>query len=129
MDYAVVTISGKQHQVVTDQELLVTKIPQPEGKTVTFDQVHLRVINSQVELGQPLVKGALVTAKVLRHLRGPKLRVAIFKAKSRYRKVRGSRQHLTLVKIMSILERSVKTSSPEAKPRGAKRLIVDREKK
>ncbi len=108
MDYAVVTIAGKQHLAAKDQELVVEKISLPEGKTVTFDQVYLRVINGQVELGQPLIKDALVTAQILRHFRGPKLRVATYKAKSRYRKVRGFKSHLTLVKITSIVDREKK---------------------
>ena len=105
MDYAVVVIGGKQYRVSPEEELLVDRLPGKVDTTVTFDQVYLRVKDDQVSLGTPQLSQVKVTGKILNHLRGPKIRVAIYKAKSRYRKVRGHRQSLTRVKIISIVDR------------------------
>lgn len=105
MDYAVVVIGGKQYRVSPEEELLVDRLPGKVDETITFDQVYLRVKDDQVSLGTPQLSPVTVTGKILSHLRGPKIRVAIYKAKSRYRKVRGHRQSLTRVKIISIVDR------------------------
>lgn len=105
MDYAVIVIGGKQYRVSPEEELLVDRLPGKVDETVTFDPVYLRVKDGQVSLGTPQLSQVTVTGKILAHLRGPKIRVAIYKAKSRYRKVRGHRQSLTRVKITSIVDR------------------------
>ena len=105
MQSAVIAVGGKQYQVSQGQELLLDLIDTPVGQPVTFDQVYLLVTDKQIHLGTPTVSGAKVTAQVLAHLKGKKIRVATYKAKSRYRKVKGHRQHLTRVKITSIVSR------------------------
>jgi large subunit ribosomal protein L21 len=57
---------------------------------------------ARVEIGAPLVKGATVTLKVKTHQKGDKIRVAKYKAKSRYRRVYGHRQPETTVEVVSI---------------------------
>ena len=54
------------------------------------------------EVGQSTVKKAEVEAEVLEHFKGKKLRVATYKAKSRYRKVKGHRSLYTKIKILKI---------------------------
>ena len=104
MTYAVIKIGPKQYRVTQNQQLLLDRLDLPEGKSVTFDQVYLVVSDQKITVGTPTVKGAKVTAKVLKHEKGDKIRVATYKAKSRYRKVKGHRQHLTRVKITSIVK-------------------------
>lgn len=103
MKYAVVRSGGKQYKVAEGEEIVIEKTTTPEGKTFNFDEVLLLVSDKKTKIGQPLVKGAKVKAKVVSHFKDRKIRVATYKAKSRYRRVKGHRQQLTRVKISSIL--------------------------
>lgn len=97
MKYAIIRTGGKQYQVREEEALLVEKIE--AENSVIFDEVLLLVDDKKVKIGQPRVEGAKVKAKILGQIKGEKIRVAKFKAKSRYRKVKGHRQRLTKVKI------------------------------
>lgn len=99
MKYAVIRTGGKQYKVVEGEEILVEKLPGEKGDSVVFDQVLLLVDDKKIDIGQPLVEKAGVKAKVLEQAKGEKIRVVKFKAKSRYRRVKGHRQRLTKVKI------------------------------
>lgn len=104
MNYAIILTGGKQYQVSIGTEISVDKLLVKEGDTITFDQVLLMVDDQKVAVGTPTVKDTIVTAKILKQEKGPKIRTAIYKAKSRHRRVRGHRQLLTRVKIVSILK-------------------------
>jgi len=101
MKYAVISLSGKQHVVAEGEKLQLDRLPQEPGTTLEIKDVLL-VVDGAPKIGTPLVEGAKVTAKVLSQERGEKIRVATFKAKSRVRKVRGHRQELTTIEIVSI---------------------------
>jgi len=83
----------------TQAKLLVEKL---DGKTFKFDQVLLTAKGEKVVVGTPYIKGAMVEAGLLTQTKAAKIRVARFKAKSRYRKVTGHRQKLTKLKIKKI---------------------------
>lgn len=102
MKYAVIKTAGKQYRVSEDEILLIEKIDGKEGEVVVFGEVLLLVDEKKVKIGQPLVKGAKIKATILGQIKGEKIRVAKFRAKSRYRKVKGHRQSLTKVKIVKI---------------------------
>lgn len=104
MKYAVIKTGGKQYRVAEDDVLAVEKLSEEKGKPVTFDQVLLVVDRKKVSLGQPLIDQGKVEGEVLEHFRGPKVRVAKFKAKSRYRRVQGHRQELTRIRIKKIAD-------------------------
>lgn len=100
--YAIVKIGGFQFKVAEGEELAVEKIDGKKGEAVEFNEVFLIVEDKQVKIGQPQVKGAKVKAKILEQLKGEKIRVATYKAKSRYRRVKGHRQLLTKLQITEI---------------------------
>lgn len=102
MGYAIIDFQGHQHQVKEGQELVVDQIDKKPGEQVKIEKVLLISGEKEVKVGAPLVKGAAVTAKIIEHLRGKKNRVATFKAKSRYRRVKGFRARLTKLKIEKI---------------------------
>jgi len=102
MKYAVVEINGSQYKVVEGEELAVDKIESEKGKKLTFDKVLLIVDEKKRQIGNPLVKGAKVTAEILEQFKDKKIRVATYKAKSRYRRVIGHRSQLTRIKINKI---------------------------
>lgn len=102
MKYAVVEISGHQYKIAEGEEFDVDKIEGEKGKKLTFDKVLLLVDEKKISLGKPLVKKAKVIAKIVDQFKGKKIRVATYKAKSRYRRVIGHRSQLTKIKVEKI---------------------------
>jgi large subunit ribosomal protein L21 len=106
--YAVIQTGGKQYLVSEDQELDIEKIDKKKGAKITFKDVLLvkgslpRQKKGNIKIGTPFVKGAKVEAKIIDQFKDKKIRVAKFKAKSRYRRVKGHRQQLTKIKISKI---------------------------
>ena len=103
MEYAVVKIGGRQYKVAKGDEVVVDKLPYQEKETVEFAEVLLLVEDKRVKIGRPYVEGAKIKALVLEQFKGDKIRVATYKAKSRYRRVKGFRPQLTRLKIEKIL--------------------------
>jgi len=102
MDFAIIATGGKQYKVTPGQELEIEKVTvAPKGK-LTFDEVLLVKQGEEVILGKPFIEGYQVLAQVLGEKKGPKVRVARFRAKSRHRRVIGHRQPLTAIKIVKI---------------------------
>ncbi|HUV42403.1 MAG TPA: 50S ribosomal protein L21 [Patescibacteria group bacterium] len=102
MKYAVIEINNRQHKVTEGEELAVDKLEGKKGEKLTFDKVLLLIDEKKRFIGQPLVKGAKVTAEIIEQFKDKKIRVATYKAKSRYRKVKGHRSQLTKIKINKI---------------------------
>lgn len=102
MNYAVLRSGGKQYKVSQGSVIEVEKLEAEVGDTVKLDKVLLVANDGTYKVGQPVVSNATVTAKVVSQMKGPKIRVAKFKAKARYRKVTGHRQQLTKLEIVSL---------------------------
>jgi large subunit ribosomal protein L21 len=102
MKYAVIKTGGKQYLVKPDQTISVEKLPQAEGETIKFSDVLLVADEDKSSVGAPTVKGAEVSATIVRQYRDRKILVVKYKPKVRYRKKQGHRQHLTDLKITSI---------------------------
>ena len=100
--YAVIKSGGKQHKVSEGEEILLEKISVEEGKNVEFSEVLAVNKDGKLEVGQPLLEGAIVTGKVVNHLKSKKITVIKMKRRKNYRKKQGHRQNLTKVKIESI---------------------------
>ncbi|MCB9965985.1 MAG: 50S ribosomal protein L21 [Rhodospirillales bacterium] len=100
--FAVVKTGGKQYKVSKDDKITVEKIEGDEGKAVTLENVLFLFDGSKATVGEPEVKGAKITAKIVRQTRGDK--VTIFKKKRRqnYRRKKGHRQDLTVIQITDI---------------------------
>ena len=101
--YAIVEIAGQQIKVAKDQKVFVNRLPVEEGKSVSFDNVLLIGDGDNITIGAPAIDGALIGAKVVKHLKGDK--VIVFKKKRRkgYRKKNGHRQYLSEIIIESIV--------------------------
>lgn len=100
--YAIVNINGVQTRVTPDEVLRVQRLSGEPGKKLTFDQVLLVADGDTISVGQPYVKGASLTAEVVEHLRGEKIRVFKFKRRREYRKRRGHRDELTTIRVTGI---------------------------
>ncbi len=99
---AVVETGGKQYKVKEKDVIEVEKIDSPEGATITLDKVLLVDSGSQHLIGSPYLPEAKVVAKVLKHLKGEKIRVFKYKPKKNYRRRKGHRQLLTRLLIEKI---------------------------
>ena len=101
--YAIVEIAGQQFKVEKEQKLFVHRLEQAEGDSVSFSKVLLIDDDGQVKIGAPVIEDAVITAKVLKHVKGDK--VIVFKKKRRkgYRVKNGHRQCFTQIQIESIV--------------------------
>ena len=99
--FAVIKTGGKQYKVAEGDVLRVEKLESKDGNVV-FEEVLL-VVNGEVKVGQPVVSGAKVTAKVLEEGKGEKKMVFQYKSKTRQHKKKGHRQPYTKVQILKII--------------------------
>ncbi len=99
---AIVDIAGQQFKVAKDQKFYVNRLQGEAGSTVEFSEVLLLDNEGTVTIGTPLVEGAKVSATILAHLRGDKVKVFKKKRRKGYQKETGHRQNLTQVKIEAI---------------------------
>jgi large subunit ribosomal protein L21 len=98
--YAIIKTGGKQYRVAQGETLLVERLPDAEGATVAL-QPLLYVDGDDVVDGEALSK-VTVSARIVAHERGPKLRIVKFKPKRGYKRRTGHRQELTRIEIASI---------------------------
>jgi large subunit ribosomal protein L21 len=129
--YAIVDIAGQQFKVEKDQKLFVHRLEVEEGKKVSFEKVLLIDTGNKVSVGDPVVKGASVDAKVISHMKGDKILVFKKKRRKGYQKLNGHRQYLTQIQIEGISEKgaaakketaaSKKEDAPVAKATAAKK--------
>ena len=100
--YAVIKSGGKQHKVSEGEEILLEKLSLDEGEIIEFSEVLAVNKDGNLNVGKPLLEGAVVKGKVLNHLKTKKITVIKMKRRKDYRKKQGHRQNLTKVKIESI---------------------------
>jgi large subunit ribosomal protein L21 len=98
--YAIVKTGGKQYRVERGQRLLVERLAAEEGADVALEPILYRSEDAVFDkAGLAKVK---VTAKVVAHVRGEKLRVFKFKPKRGYKRRNGHRQDLTQIEVTEI---------------------------
>ena len=109
--YAVVEIAGQQFKVEKDQKVYVNRLEGKEGSKISFDYILMLEKKKKIVLGNPVVKGASVEAKIVKHLKDDK--VIVFKKKRRkgYKVKNGHRQALTQIVVENILEKVVKVKT------------------
>ena len=101
--YAVIRTGGKQYRVTPGQRLVVERLDGERGDQVAFNEVLLvRGEDGAVSVGAPTLEDASVTAEIADQKRARKISVFKYKAKTRYRRLRGHRQHETHLRIAEI---------------------------
>lgn len=100
--YAVIKTGGKQYRVAEGQRLKVETVGSSVGDTVNFEQVLMIGDGDNLKIGNPLVKGALVKAEVIKHGRTKKIDIIKFRRRKHHMKHMGHRQNFTEVKITGI---------------------------
>ena len=104
MEVAIIKTGGKQYVVSKGDTIFIEKFEGESkvGDSVTFDEVLMVDDGKDATLGTPFIKDAKVTGKVANVARAKKIDVMKYKAKSRYHKRRGHRQHYLKVTIDKI---------------------------
>jgi len=100
--YAIFKSGGRQYEARLGQVLRLEKIAGEVGEEVVLDEILLFSDGEEVQVGQPLIEGVAVNAKIIEQGRGKK--IVIFKHKRRkdYRKKQGHRQTFTALRVESI---------------------------
>jgi large subunit ribosomal protein L21 len=98
--YAIVKTGGKQYRVEEGQWLLVERLPEAEGEMV--DLTPLLFVDGEKIVDGEQIGDVSVSAKILAHERGPKLRIVKFKPKRGYKRRNGHRQELTRIQVEAI---------------------------
>jgi len=99
MELAIIKTGGKQYKVAPGEKLRIEKIEAEEGSNISFDEVLLLVEKGKTQIGQPFIKDAKVSAKILSQDKADKVTIFKYKSKKRYHVKRGHRQPFTLVEI------------------------------
>ena len=100
--FAVIKTGGKQYRVEEGQTLKVEKLAVEEGGVIEFNDVLLVSNGDDVKVGAPIVEGAKVTAEVVSHGRGDKVKILKFRRRKHSMKRMGHRQWFTEVKVTGI---------------------------
>ena len=115
--YAVFATGGKQYRATTGDILKIEKLDVEKGATVQLDQVLMVGEGEDVKVGSPYIDGGQVTATVVEHGRGEKIRIIKFHRRKHHRKQMGHRQDFTKIEITGIA-----ASAP--KPKAAKKKVA-----
>ncbi len=126
--YAVVKTGGKQYRVAKDDVIKIERLPGEAGEIVTLHEVLMLGEGGDVKVGAPFIAGASVAGEIVEQARGDK--IVIFKKRRRqnYRRKKGHRQLLTVLKVTDILTdgakpkaraKKAKTEEPKAEPTNA----------
>jgi large subunit ribosomal protein L21 len=108
-NYAIITLGGKQYVVKEGETLLVDRLDREEGKSFQPD-----VLFVGGDGDGELAPSTTVSAKVLGHERGPKVRIGKYKPKSGYKRHTGFRSSLTRIEITGIGAKQKSQSKPKA---------------
>ena len=100
--YAVIKTGGKQYRVAPGEKIKIEQIPADVGAQIVLDQVLMVSDGDAVKLGNPLVSGAKVSATVLGHGRGQKVKIFKMRRRKHYQKHQGHRQNYTELLISQI---------------------------
>ena len=113
---------GKQYRVALGDRILVDRLAAEPGSSVKLGRVLLFSDGDEVRVGNPVIDGLDVDAKVLAHPRGPRIESLRYKSKKRVRVHRGGRADLTALEIIAVGGVGLETATEaeekaEAKPK------------
>jgi len=100
--YAIIDIGGKQYKVEEGRYLEIDLTGLDAGSEINFDRVLMVSDGNSVNIGQPIIEGASVKAKVLKDIKDKKIIVYKMRPKKGYRRKQGHRQNYSQVMIEKI---------------------------
>ncbi len=117
--FAVVKTGGKQYRVAKDDVIRVEKLSAEPGEKIALNEVLMIDNDGTKTVGAPIVEGAAVEAEVVEQTRNGKIIVFKKKRRQNYRRKKGHRQQVTVLKITDIKASGAKEAS--AKKAAAKK--------
>ena len=117
--FAVLKTGGKQYKVAENDVIKVEKLPGASNDTVEFDEILMVGEGAKVQIGAPTVAKAKVCATILEQARGDKIVVFKKKRRQNYRRKKGHRQDLTVLRITDILPEGGSPKKKAAAPKKA----------
>jgi large subunit ribosomal protein L21 len=100
--YAVIKTGGKQYRVAPGEKIKIEQIPADVGAQIVLDQVLMVADGEAVKVGNPLVSGAKVSATVIAHGRGTKVKIFKMRRRKNYHRTQGHRQNYTEIRVDAI---------------------------
>jgi large subunit ribosomal protein L21 len=100
--YCIIADSGRQYRVSEGQELEVDFRPVERGSELVLDKVLAVSKDGKLQLGTPLIDGAVVKAEVLGLVQGEKIYIQKFRRRKNYRRRTGHRSVATKIRISEI---------------------------
>ena len=116
--YAVIESGGKQYRVAPGDVIRVERLDVPAGESVELERILLVADpDGAPRVGDPLLSGVSVTAKVRAHGRGDKVRIFKLRRRKNYRRRAGHRQHFTELEITQVagVGAPAQPAAPEAR--------------
>jgi large subunit ribosomal protein L21 len=120
--YAVVKTGGKQYRVAKNDLIRIERLPGEAGDIVTLGEVLLLADETSVSIGAPFVEGAAVAGEIVEQTRAEKIVVFKKRRRKNYRRKKGHRQLVTVLKITDILtdgRKPVAAKKPRKAPTAA----------
>lgn len=111
MNYAVIKSGGKQYKVVSGDVILIEKNITTKGNEIRFEDVIMLGEGPNIKTKSSELASASVLGEVIEQTRGPKITIFKKKRRQNYRRKKGHRQNLTLVRIKSIDLKASKTTT------------------
>ena len=117
-DYAIISLGGKQYRVREGEKLLVDRLKTDEGKTF-----HPDILFAGGDGKADFKPKIQVTAKVIGHVKGEKIRIGKYRKRTGYRRHTGYRSSLSQIEITAIGAKSAAKGTTakktESKPKAA----------
>jgi large subunit ribosomal protein L21 len=113
--YAIISLGGKQYRVQEGDRLIVDRLRQDEGKTFTPDILFLGG-DGEADFSP---KGTTVTARVVGHVLGDKIKIGKYRKRTGYRRHTGHRSRLSEIEIEAIARKSSTAAKPKAEEKKA----------
>jgi large subunit ribosomal protein L21 len=101
--FAIIETGGKQFKVTEGQSIKVEKLDDAVGQDIIIDHVLMVSNEGNVLVGAPYVKGATVKAEILASNKHKKVLVFKMKTRKNFKRLKGHRQHYTLIKVKEIV--------------------------
>tara|TARA_B100000745_G_C20141757_1_gene391479 strand:+ start:1083 stop:1535 length:453 start_codon:yes stop_codon:yes gene_type:complete len=120
MNYAVIKSGGKQYKVVSGDVILIEKNITTKGNEIRFEDVIMLGEGPNIKTKSSELASASVIGEVVEQTRGPKITIFKKKRRQNYRRKKGHRQNLTLVRIKSIDLKASKTTTTKQVSKPAK---------
>ncbi len=110
MNYAVIKSGGKQYKVISGDVILIEKNSAEKGSEIRFEDIIMLGAGANIKTKSSELASAAVIGEVIEQIKGPKITIFKKKRRNNYRRKKGHKQDLTVVRIKSI---GVKTSTPK----------------